>query len=183
MEGEWQTGPNYRTRLKYLNPLRWSKRTVRVFTVTFFAILLPVYLYIGFRPASSLVLDDFSILDIPSINLSTPVVEIYLENRELISPATIAGVYRAHPNKLFIIGHSSTVFKDLNQLAVHENFIYDKKSYQISSIMTLEKSVINMQELLADTTKETIIFRTCLVEPLPNQDATHRLIITATLSE
>lgn len=183
MEGIWQSGPNRRSRLKSLNPLRWSKRTVHVFTVAVFTILLPIYLYIGFRPASSLVLEDYPTLEISSIGLSTPVAEIHLENRELIAPATIAGVYHANPHKLFIIGHSSTVFKNLHELSVGTEFIYDAKSYTISSAVTLEKSAISMSELLSETDEETIIIMTCAGEPLPGQDATHRLIITATQSK
>lgn len=181
MEGVWQKSPNYRTRLRYLNPLRWPKRTVRVFIVAFFAIMLPIYLYIGFHPASSLDYDSYPVLEIPSINLSTPVAEIYLKDRELVAPTTIAGVYHASPHKLFIIGHSSTVFRDLHQLEIDDSFTYDHKSYRVTSIITLEKSAINMAELLSDTADETIVIMTCAGEPLPNQDATHRLIITATI--
>lgn len=183
MEGVWQNGPNSRLRLRYLNPLRWSKRTVRVFMAAFFAILLPIYLYIGFRPVSSLVLEDYPTLDIPSINLTTPVAEIHLENRELIAPATIAGVYHANPNKIFIIGHSSTVFKNLHELNIGENFVYDTKTYTVSSTITLEKSAIIMSNLLSETPEETIVIMTCAGDPLPNQDATHRFIVTATRSE
>ena len=183
MEGVWQSGPSYRTRLRYLNPLRWSKRTVKVFLVAFFTIMLPVYLYIGFHPASSLDLEGYPTLEIPSINLSTPVAEIYLEGRELIAPNTIAGVYHANPNKLFIIGHSSTVFKHLHELEEGDTFSYDNYVYHVTTISTLEKSDINMANLLAEAPEETIIIMTCAGKPLPNQDATHRLIITAIQSE
>ncbi len=183
MEGVWQSGPSYRTKLSYLNPLRWSKRTVRVFVTAFFVIMLPIYLYIGFRPASSLNYDGLPTLEIPEIRLSTPVSEIYLEGRELIAPDTIAGIYHANPHKLFIIGHSSTVFRNLHELEVETSFIYDDKTYRVISAVTLEKSAISMSELLAETPKETIVIMTCAGEPLPNQDATHRLIITATRSE
>lgn len=183
MEGVWQSGPSYRTKLSYLNPLRWSKRTVRVFATVFFTVMLPIYLYIGLHPASSLNYDGYPVLEIPSIELATPVAEIELEGRELIAPATIAGVYLANPHKLFIIGHSSTVFRDLHQLDVGGSLTYDSKTYRIGSIVTVKKSAISMADLLAETSEETIIIMTCAGEPLPNQDATHRLIITATRSE
>lgn len=182
MEGVWQTGPK-RARLRYLNPLRWSKRTVRVVTAMFFMVMLPIYLYIGFRPASSLDFTNEPTLEIPSIGLSTPVIEIQLENRELIAPATIAGVYHANPHKLFIIGHSSTVFRDLYKLETESNFVYAQHTYRVVSTVTLEKSAISMAELLAETDEETIIIMTCAGKPLPDQDATHRLIITAIQSE
>ena len=183
MEGVWQSGPSYRTKLSYLNPLRWSKRAVRVFVSAFFMIMLPIYLYIGFHPASSLDYTGYPVLEIPSINLSTPVAEIELEDRELIAPATIAGVYRANPHKLFIIGHSSTVFHNLRKLEVNQNFIYDGITYHVTSAITLEKSTISMADLLAETPEDAIVIMTCAGEPLPNQDATHRFIITATRSE
>jgi sortase (surface protein transpeptidase) len=40
-----------------------------------------------------------------------------------------------------------------------------------------------MNELLSDAPEKTVIIMTCAGDPLPNQDATHRLIITATLAE
>ena len=183
MEGVWQNGPIHRTKFQRLNPLFWSKRTIRVFVVAFFTIMLPIYLYIGFQPASSLDLGDYPILDIPSIDLSTPVAEVFLENRELVAPTTIAGIYHANPNKLFIIGHSSTVFKNLHQILAGDVFVYDSQTYKVSASIIVEKSAINMQELLSEAPEKTIIIMTCAGESLPNQDATHRLIITATLSE
>lgn len=183
MEGSWQKGPAHWARFRYLNPLRWSKRTIKVFTAAFFAIMLPIYLYIGFHPVASLDLENYPTLNIPSIGLSTPVTEIYLENHELIAPATIAGIYHAHPNKLFIIGHSSTIFKDLHQTAIGDIFEYNHKFYKIIVSETLEKSAIDMADILADADKETIIIMTCAGELLPHQDATHRLIITATRLE
>ncbi len=37
-----------------------------------------------------------------------------------------------------------------------------------------------MSKILAETEVETIIIMTCAGNPLPNQDATHRLIVYAT---
>lgn len=183
MEGAWLSGPKYRTRLNYLNPLRWSKRTIRVFVAAFFLIMLPIYFYIGLHPVSSLDYAGYPTLEIPSIELTTPVAKIELEDRELVAPARIAGVYHANPHKLFIIGHSSTVFRDLHKLEIDQTFVYDNKIYRVSSAITLEKADIDMAELLAEPFEDTIVIMTCAGEPLPNQDATHRLIVTATRLE
>ena len=56
---------------------------------------------------------------------------------------------------------------------------YDSKRYKISRIEILEKSEINMSQVLAGAPVDTIVLMTCAGESLPNQDATHRLIITA----
>lgn len=183
MEGVWQTGPKARTKLRILNPLHWSERMIRVFITGFFMIALPIYLYIGFRPASSLDYTNYPKLNIPSIALAAPVAEIHLKNRELIAPDTIAGIYHAHPNKLFIIGHSSTVFKNLDQVRVADYLSYGGEAYQIITKTVLEKSAINMADILADADERTIVLMTCAGKSLPNHDATHRLIITAKLSK
>lgn len=183
MEGVCQKAPFFRAKFRYLNPLRWSNRAIRVFVAGFFMIMVPIYLYLGFLPASSLDYTNYPTLEIPTINLSTPVAKIELQDRELIAPATIAGVYQPHLNKLFIIGHSSTVFKNLHQISENALFSYENQTYQVQSISTLEKSAIDMKNILSPTEEKTIIIMTCAGTPLPNQDATHRLIITATLLE
>lgn len=162
-----------------LSPFCWSKRAIRVFVIGFFLIMLPIYLYIGFQPAASTEALGYPELAIPSISLTTPVQPIKLTDRQLIAPNTIAGAYNANPNKTFIIGHSSTVFQKLHNVNVGDAFSYNGKTYHIITSETVEKSAINMQEILAPSTKDTIIIMTCAGEPLPNQDATHRLIITA----
>ena len=39
-----------------------------------------------------------------------------------------------------------------------------------------------MSQLLAPSDRPTLILMTCAGDPLPNQDATHRLIVTAELT-
>lgn len=166
-----------------LNPFCWSRRAIRVFVVGFFLIMLPIYFYIGFQPAQSIEALSYPELNIPSIALATPVEPLQLIDRQLIAPDNIAGSYSPNPNKTLIIGHSSTVFKKLNQTQIGETFIYDGKSYYINLSEIVDKSIINMQAILSAADSGTIIIMTCAGEPLPNQDATHRLILTATLSE
>lgn len=163
-----------------LSPFCWSRRAIRVFVAGFFLIMLPIYLYIGFQPAASIEAASYPELDIPSISLNTPVAPLQLTNRQLIAPGNIAGVYSANPNKTFIIGHASTIFKQLHQVQVNDTFTYAGKTYRIIQTETLEKSAVNMRQILAAAETDTIIIMTCAGTPLAGQDATHRFIVTAT---
>lgn len=165
-----------------LNPFSWSKRTVKVVTVIFFLIFLPIYILIGINPAFSMDYSEYPTLTIPEINLTTPVANLKLEDHQLIAPATIAGSYSQNPNKILLIGHSSTVFQDLDQLSTDSYLSYDGNTYQVQSTTIVAKSDISMTDILAASNVKTIVIMTCAGEPLPNQDATHRLIITATLA-
>lgn len=175
--------PSFRSHPPYLNPFSWPTRLVKVLTAAFFMIMLPIYFFIGFQPAPLADAASYPPLKIPAINLETPVTTVELVNHQLAVPATIAGVYQPFENKLFIIGHSSTVFQNLDQLSIEDQITYDGELYTIIDRITLPKSDISMNDLLADAPQKTIIIMTCAGEPLPNQDATHRLILTATLSE
>lgn len=163
---------------KNLNPLNWSVAEVKLFLACFFTIMLPVFVFIGLQPIP---VDATSLpqLSIPSINLETPVSTVELVDRQLVAPAAIAGIYHAAENKLFIIGHSSSVFKNLQQVHLNGTFTFDQKTYQINDIQIVIKADISMKQILKAESEETVIIMTCAGDPLPNQDATHRLIITA----
>lgn len=162
-----------------LNPLNWSRRAIRVFTVGFFTIMLPIYLFIGLQPALPAEAADYPVLEFSSIHLRTPVAPLELTDHQLIAPATIAGSYSQSSGKVLIIGHSSTVFAKLDQIRVHEQFSYAGETYQVTALATVAKTTIDMGEILAPADTPTIIIMTCAGDPLPNQDATHRLLITA----
>lgn len=172
MEGAWR-----------LNPFCWSKRAVRVFTSGFFFIMLPVYLYLGFQPVLPTEALSYPTLSIASINLDTPVAPLELTDNQLIPPDNYAGIYSQNENKQLIIGHSSTVFKKLSQVSLGDEFIYNGISYRIVASETLAKADISMREILAAAEQDTIIIMTCAGTPLPDHDATHRLIITAIASD
>lgn len=163
-----------------LNPLNWSTAEIKLFVSAFFAIMLPIYIFIGLQPTPTANASSLPKLIISSINLNTPVETVELENRKLVAPATIAGVYHSAKNKIFIIGHSSTVFQNLNQVQTGEFFLYNDKFYQVQKTEQLAKADISMLEILQEEDQETIIIMTCAGTPLPNQDATHRFILTAT---
>lgn len=162
-----------------LNPFYWSRRAIRVFLAGFFLIMLPIYLYIGFQPSISTQALSYPELNIASIKLSTPVEPLQLTNRQLIAPSTIAGTYSSNPHKTLIIGHAATVFKSLHQVEIDDIFTYDGQPYRIIESKISEKSTISMEEILSPAATDTIIIMTCAGDPLPGQDATHRLIITA----
>lgn len=162
-----------------LNPLNWSTRTIKVVTATFFTIMLPIYLFIGFMPAPPADAINYPVLSIPSINLDTPVAAVELVDHQLVAPATIAGVYHAAPHKLFLLGHSTTVFQNLHRARLDDQITYDGQTYQITNIITLRKADIDMRALLSVEASDTIVIMTCAGELLDNQDATHRLIVTA----
>lgn len=172
MEGVWR-----------LNPFCWSKRAIRVFTSGFFLIMLPVYLYLGLQPVLPTEALSYPTLSIPEIKLDTPVAPLELNDRQLIPPDNYAGIYSQNDNKQLIIGHSSTVFRRLDQVQLGDEFIYDGTVYQITSIKTLAKADIDMREILAPADQNTIIIMTCAGTPLPDHDATHRLIVTAVTND
>lgn len=163
-----------------LNPLNWSQRAIRVFTAAFFTIMLPIYIFIGLQSALPAEAANYPVLKIDSIQLKTPVAPLELTNYQLIAPATIAGSYSHAANKTLIIGHSSTIFAKLDQVQMNDQFTYNNKTYQVVDITVQAKPDISMNEVLAPAEADTIIIMTCAGEPLPNQDATHRLLITAT---
>lgn len=118
-------------------------------------------------------------LFMPSISLIARVRDIQQENKTLIAPDTIAGAYKSTPRKTVIIGHSSTIFKDLKNLSYEDTFTFDNKKYQITKMEIVEKSTIDMGSIVKDTQNNTVVLMTCYGDPLGDQDYTHRLIITA----
>lgn len=169
-----------RSKRWHFAPHKWSDRTWHTFAVAFFMIALPLYIFIGFQPASEAEAKNYPSLEVSSINLKTPVKNLELVDRQLETPANIAGAYSQNQHKTLLIGHSSTVFKNLHQVKLSDQIVYSGDTYKINRIETLEKSNISMSKILAETEVETIIIMTCAGNPLPNQDATHRLIVYAT---
>lgn len=165
-------------RLENLNPFHWSKRTVRVFTALFFVVMLPIYLLIGVQPAISINYADLPELSIANI-LTTPVEPVELVDHQLAVPDRIAGSYIQNENATLIMGHSSSVFHQLDQLQNGQMITYAGEEYTVTNIETKLKAEIDMSELLSARETPTIMLMTCAGEPLPNQDATHRLIVTA----
>lgn len=118
-------------------------------------------------------------LFIPTIGLVARVRDIERTGNQLIAPDEIAGAYKPTLHKTVIIGHSSTIFKDLKKIGGEDTFTFDKKTYKVKSREIIEKSVVNMSEIVSETDVNTVIIMTCYGEPLGGQDYSHRLIVTA----
>lgn len=166
-----------------LNPFSWGERTVKVVVTLFFMVALPVYLFLGMQPNIPADAASFPRLTIAGIDLDTPVEALELEGRQLKVPDMIAGSYSSAANKTLIVGHSSTVFEELDEVELGQEIEYDGRNYEVIFLETLEKSNISMTKVLAEAEQDTIVLMTCAGEPLPDQDATHRLIITARIKQ
>jgi len=162
-----------------LNPFSWGERTIKVVLVLFLTVALPVYLYLGFQPNIPADAASYPQLTITAIGLETPVEELELNGRQLDVPDMIAGSYSSEPNKTLIVGHSSTVFADLDNVEIGQEMTYDGRLYEVTYREILAKNNISMTKVLSEAPVDTIILMTCAGESLPGQDATHRLIITA----
>lgn len=149
--------------------------------ISIYILMAVVYLWVGFQPAGAKDYNVTTSLVIPSINLETDVTALEPVNHRLETPDTIAGSYRSGDHKELLIGHSSTVFADLDEVQVGDTIIYEQSEYSVRDIVTLSKEEISMRELLKDSDEKTIIIMTCAGEDLGEGDSTHRLIVTATI--
>ena len=138
-----------------------------------------IYLVIGLQPADATSYEVSAKLLIPQIGLDTAVTDLTLDEGQLNTPEMIVGSYSKAKNKTLLIGHSSTVFQDLDQIDLGDLINYDGKDYKVKRIDLMRKSQIDMSELLAPAEKDTIVIMTCAGELFQNGDATHRLILTA----
>ena len=95
--------------------------------VVFYVLCFLVYLAFGLQPAEASQEFFSQKLEIPSINLETPVAELELVDRELETPDKIAGSFSIHKNKTLIIGHSTTVFEKLKDVRMSDILYYNDK--------------------------------------------------------
>jgi len=148
--------------------------------VGLYILFFAVYIIMGLQPAEAVESYNVSAhLDIPSIGLSSAVTKLKLENHQLKTPETIVGSFSRAENKTLLIGHSSTVFQNLNQAHTGDEIVYNDAIYKIYSTKIVEKSEVNMNELLKAAQEDTLVIMTCAGTELGDGDATHRLIVTA----
>lgn len=142
---------------------------------------LAIYLAVGFSPApaEAAKYEVATEISIPSISLTSDVTMMKLRDGNLDTPDTIVGSFSYAKNKVFLVGHSSTVFQNLKNVNVGDEIIYDYTTFVVKKAEVLARAEINMNELLAEAETETLVVMTCSGEELPGGDATHRLIITA----
>lgn len=151
----------------------------KVVFVCLYVLAFVVYLIIGLQPAGAanhVISGHFSA---QKIGLEADVTTLALDDRKLNTPDTIIGSYSRSDNKTLLIGHSVTVFKNLDQTKLGDVFEYNDKEYRVLAISMLPKTKVDMDALLQSAKKDTLIVMTCAGQLLDDGDATHRLILTA----
>lgn len=148
-----------------------------IFGIIYFALIAGFTTY-TFMPKSADASSEERLF-MPSIGLIAQVKDIERTGNQLIAPDEIAGAYSATNHKTVIIGHSSTVFKDLKNVKKSDEFTFDNAKFVVKEVETLPKSLVDMEEIVKETKTNTIILMTCSGEPLGGQDYSHRLIIKA----
>lgn len=145
----------------------------------FYNLIFATALGFGLQPFETTPLPISGQLEIPTIRLASNVTPLKLDHHRLNTPSKIVGSFSSAPNKTLLIGHSSSVFKSLYHVPENTILTFKNRSYKITSKVLLEKSAIDMQQLLASTDRETLVLMTCAGQNLGAGDATHRLIFTA----
>ena len=159
---------------------RLSLRTV---LIGLYVVVFGAYVIWGLQPAEAAQSYEISAeLNIPGINLVSDVTNLRVEDHELKTPDTIVGSFSRAENKTLLIGHSSTVFQNLNETRLGDEIIYDNNKYVVEKTEVLEKADVDMSKILAPAEKDTLMIMTCTGTDLGNGDATHRIIVTATVS-
>ena len=118
-------------------------------------------------------------LIIPSIGLTSGVTKLELKDHKLDTPDSIVGSYSQNINKTFLIGHSTTIFKNLYQVKIGDSITYNNTEYKITNMEVFKKADIDMKNLLKAEKEDTLVIMTCAGEIMNGTDATHRLIVTA----
>ena len=150
----------------------------KIFTIIYIVSFL-AYAAFSFVPADGTAYTIDGGLIIPSIGLTSGVTKLELHDHKLDTPDSIVGSYSQNTNKTFLIGHSSTIFKNLYQVKIGETITYNNTGYTITSMEIFKKSDIDMKDVLKAEEKDTLVIMTCAGEVMNETDATHRLIVTA----
>lgn len=154
---------------------------LRKLMIVLYSMFFVVYLIFGLTPAEATQYETAKKLAIPAIGLQSDVTDLKLENYALKTPDTIVGSFAGAENNTLLIGHSSGIFENLNLLKVDDEIIYDEKLYVVKEIGILEKKDVDMSEILSSREVDTIAIMTCAGEDYGNGDASHRLIVKASL--
>ena len=161
------------------------RRKIFSLLMLFYSVFIPTFIYFGMTEISSSetyaaeAASATEKLEIPAIALEALVKVIKKQGVELIAPDQIAGVYHAAKNKDFVIGHSSTIFRELGKIREGDEVSYNGEKYMVRKVETLEKAEISMAEILVREEKPTIVLMTCAGKSLGGQDYTERLIVWA----
>ena len=159
-----------------------SRFDFRRLVILLYVFCFVAYLVFGLTPAEATHYDIFTNIEIPSIGLNSDVTGLNLEDHQLKTPDTIVGSYSRAKNKTLLIGHSGTVFSNLDEVWVGDTIEYNGANYIVKDIVVEKKEDISMRELLSEAETDTLVIMTCAGEYLENNDATHRLLITAEIT-
>ena len=151
----------------------------RIVFIGLYVLAFLVYIIIGLNTVAAVQYEVSGQLTIPSIDLYSDVTNLEYNGQKLETPDTIVGSYSQAKNKTLLIGHSTTVFSNLNQIELGASIEYNGQAYRVIAIDMMPKDEISMQKLLTGAEHDTIVVMTCAGELFDNGDATHRLIITA----
>lgn len=151
--------------------------------VGIYIVLFLVYVIVGLRPVQAVNPAVTGDLVIPSIGLESNVGALSLKEHRLETPDTIVGSYTRADNKTLLIGHSTTVFQNLDNVKVGDEVVYNEKRYIVTEIVILAKDEISMGSILKSEDDDTLVIMTCAGELLGGGEATHRLIVTAVAVE
>lgn len=159
---------------------RFSSRDILIgLYAVFLLAYAAVFVSVGLQPAGASQPEIDTELSIPAIGLESGVTTLQLEDHHLNTPETIVGSFSRAENKTLLIGHSSTVFHDLDQLELGDGIVYDEDSYTVTNRAVVAREDISMNKLLKKADEATLVLMTCAGQDLGNGEATHRLIITA----
>ena len=156
---------------------RWN--FCKIFSLIY-VLAFSAYIIVGLQPAEAHEYTISGNLNIPSIGLVSDVTNLTLENHKLNTPDTIVGSYTRHLGKTLLIGHSTTVFKNLENISIGDIINYNDQNYRVINIEKIAKSNIDMDKILSREKENTLIIMTCAGTILDNGDASHRFIVTAT---
>ncbi|MCR5699841.1 MAG: class F sortase [Candidatus Saccharibacteria bacterium] len=151
----------------------------RVVFIGLYVLAFLIYAVVGLQSVAAVRYEVSGELEIPSVGLVSDVTTLRFDGHELKTPDAIVGSYSQAKNKTLLIGHSTTVFKDLGQTQLGATINYDGQTYRVTAIDMVPKNTIDMREILAGTEQETLMIMTCAGELIGDGDATHRLILTA----
>ncbi|MBR3052014.1 sortase [Candidatus Saccharibacteria bacterium] len=155
---------------------RWDWRKL---FVILYCLVFATYMIVGLTGAEAAEFDVETGLYLPSIGLMANVTEMELKDRRLNTPDTIVGSFSENKNKTLLVGHSSTIFRNLNNIAVGDKLTYRGRLYRVTSTEVREKKDVNMAKILKAEKIDTLILMTCAGQDLGGGDASHRLIVEA----
>lgn len=154
---------------------------LRMVVAVLYFVAFSVYLAVGLAPAEATNYEISAELLISAIDLRADVTALKLTEQKLNTPEKIVGSFARNDSNTLLIGHASTVFRELGSVRVGDEVSYDDDIYTVREVEILKKDEINMNILLSEQAEKTLTIMTCAGEELTGGDATERLIIRATL--